>query len=110
LDPLPFTGAPGFAVQTAVLSAEPVYQTEKEKAFSPASRKPQEKVASRDTRKGRAWSSTDREEPAPSCDGAADDDEHGEREWRKIRRARQVDFPSILHRCVGTKNIWMHDL
>ncbi|XP_072149126.1 uncharacterized protein [Setaria viridis] len=70
---------PGLAVQTAFLSAKLVYQTEKEKAFSPASRKPQEKVASGDTRKGRAWSSTERVEPAPSCDGAGAD-EHGESE------------------------------
>nr|CAB3473834.1 unnamed protein product [Digitaria exilis] len=76
LEPLPFTGALGLAVQMGVLSAAWVYQTEKEKAFSPASRKPQEKVASGDTRKGRAWSSTDREEPAPSvC--CAETDGHG---------------------------------
>jgi hypothetical protein len=40
---------------------------------------PQEKVASGDTRNDRSWSSTDREEPAPNCAAAADD-EHRERE------------------------------
>nr|CAB3477879.1 unnamed protein product [Digitaria exilis] len=50
-----------------------VGSTEKEKAFSPASRKPQEKVVSVDTRKGREWSSTEREEPGASCAGGPDD-------------------------------------
>ena len=100
LEPRPFTGAPGFAVQTAVFSAAPVYQTENEKAFSPASWKPQENAPSGEVRNGRARSSTDREEPAPSvCSAAgsgagADAEGHGTTANSKMK-ARQVPYLSI---------------
>jgi len=89
LEPRPFTGAPGFAVQTAVFSAAPVYQMENEKAFSPASWKPHEKVPSGDVRNGRARSSTDREEPAPTVCCCADTDGRGTTASSKMK-ARQV--------------------
>ena len=92
-------GAP--AVQMAVFSAAWAYQTEKEKAFSPASWKPQENVPSGEVRNGLPWSSTDREEPAPSvCCADADGHSKGESS-RVIRTARQVDFPSIVHCFAG---------
>jgi hypothetical protein len=100
LEPRPFTAASGFAVQTAVLFTASLYQTEKEKALSPASRKPQEKVPSGDTRNGRAWSSTDSEEPAPSVCGA-DADECSRRESRETRKVRRGSIRSILQWFAG---------
>jgi hypothetical protein len=101
LERRPFTGAPVFAVQMVVFSVASAYQTEKEKAFSPASWKPQENVPSGEVRNGLPWSSTDREEPAPSvCCADADGHSKGESS-RVIRTATQVDFPSIVHCFAG---------
>jgi hypothetical protein len=91
----PLTGTPGFAVQTAVFSAAPVYQTENEKALSPGSWKPQKKVPSEEVRNGRPWSSTDREDPAPSM-SCADADEHGTTASSKMK-ARQITYLAVFN-------------